>query len=377
MSRLTSVLIVEYGNIRLVLFEKKNASHMYFAERSLPYDGFDDRGFFNPEDVFSKVQRLFDICQEDCGALDSVSTVLLPGAFYKFGLCERDEAVPGGTVTEKDVSSLLAGCGARLPGCEATERIPLYFKSFSNPVMFRPVGEKTDRLYVTASVGYLMLSIKELFDNCAKRMGRRFICVSYCAAAAAEADRRFVKGGEKVIVVFGDGHTDVIMCKGVAPVDVRSDLWGERHVRLALADLTDTDEATGSLLLKNINLNLSFDDGDKYRLPGVSFSVKEINSRVIETLQYFAKAVAKCVNELCGEIEPAIYLTGCALCQRRGVKEIFEDEIGREVNVISSDSLNLEGCADYLVAAAMKSMDNNARQSVSEKIAARLTYRRK
>lgn len=373
MSRLTSVLNIEYGTIKLVLFEKKNASFVYYAEKFLYYDGFDGNGFINPEDVFKKIQDLFAICQNEYGNIDKKVTALLPGVFYRFGIAERDKVIESGIVTDRDAESILSECGVRLPGYEATERIPLYYKSFSNPVMYSPVGEKTDRLYVTASVGYLRKDIKELIDNCAKRIGREFEYLSVCTAAAAKADNALVKGEDRIIVIFSEGHTDVALCKGVAATDVRSDLWGTRHVVYALSDKLGIDEELSAMLLKSINLNLAFNGNDSYNLAGTAFSVQEVNTRIVETLQYFAKEIKKCVLDMTAESEPPIYLTGSELCQRRGVREIFEDEIGRSVVLLKSEVLNLEGCKNYVTASYNERINNRAGQNAVMRTVSRLT----
>lgn len=373
MPRLTSVLTVDYSVIRLVLFEGKD--RRYFAEKFLAYDGFGDKGFHNPEDVFIKIQRLFKTCEEEYGFIDRRTTVLLPGIFYRYGVFDADIAIPNGTVTESEVNALLDSCGVSLPGYTATEKEALNYKSFTNPVMTDPIGEKTDRLYLTASVGYLMDPIKELIDNCAKKLGRYFDIRSYCSVVAAKSDAELTKGGQRVIIILSSGHTDVVLTKGAVAVDVRSDLWGETHVKSALSDLTGLDDHGVDRLLKQTDLNIFFDNDDMYYIDGKPYPVAEVNALIIEAMQYYAKEIAKLIADMLGENKLALYLTGSSVCENRGVKELFEEELGQDLNVIRSEVLNLEGCADYVTAAAQKT--DSGKESVFTRVISSITNRRK
>ena len=355
MSVLTSVLEVCFSKLRLVLFQRRNGQTFYFAEKCLPYDGFTEVGFSAPEDVFSKIQQLFDLCESEYGSIDSVANVVLPGVFYKFSVNERSISINGGIVTEKDIADLNGKSEVRLPGYEDTEIIPLYYKSFGNPMTLEPLGERTDKLFLTSSIGYLKLPIKELFDNCAKRLGRTFVYTSCCSAAAAKADNDLVKGEGRIIVILADGYIDVALCKGAAPVDVRTELYGDRQVYMYLEDCFKLDISVAKTVAIGANLNLPEETSLDYSIGESTIHANEVNGCIAEILTHYAKLVRDCIEDLTeGEAFP-ICLTGSDLCLTRGVREIFENQLGRKVLVLKSEVNNLEGCADYMVSSFINS----------------------
>jgi len=349
MALLKTALIVEYGYVRLLLFKKKNGVFAYYDEERVDYDGFNEKGFVNPDDVFYKIQNLYDKAKV-YGRIDKRALVVLPGAFFKYAVAEQDAPVSSGTVTANDVKNLVESCGARLPSYEAVQKRPLAFKTFANPVIVNPVGEKADRLRVVTSVEYLRLGIKEIFDNCAKRLDKYFTYTSFGAVASKKADKER-RLSERIIIIFADGNIDVVLSKDGVPVDVRSDMFGSRHVLYSLAEGMRCPDDEAEEVMLGANLNLNFSDGDVYRLGSKEYSVADVNTFLAEAFIYLGGEVKKCIDSMETEKEPVICLTGSAICAVRGIKELFEDETGAEITVLKSNSINLEGCGNYVASA--------------------------
>lgn len=352
MRRFKSALIVEYGYMRLLLFVKKNGVFTYFNEEITDYDGFYFDGFKNPDDVFYKIQQLFSAVQR-YGAVEKNSIVVLPGAFFKYGVDERDVRIVSGTVTKNDVEALLASCGARLQGYEAVARMPLTFRTLLNPAVDNPVGEKADRLRVTASVEYLKSGIKELFDNCARRLGKSFQFTSFGSLAAKKSEKE-AHCAERTIVLLADGNIDVVACRGGVPVDVKSDMLGARHVCYSLAEELECSDEVAEEIAMGANLNLNFSPSDVYVFGRDEFSVSKVNTCMADAFIYLGGEIRNCIDGLPSEGTPAIFLTGSKMCEVRGVREIFEDETGKDIKLLQSDVLNLEGCADYVASAIIE-----------------------
>lgn len=372
--RLTSVLCVENGVIRLILLEKRTSGYVFYAENSVSYSGFDNDYFRSSEEVFEQIRSLYAATENKYGICEDLSYVLLPGFFYVYDLAESQVRIESGTVTEKDVNRLLSSCGKEKSGLRPVECTPIYFKSFYNPIMYDPVGEKTDALYVTASVGYMKPSVKELFDNCAKRCAKTFEYCSYPAAVAYNADGTLPEG-EKIFVIFGRGHTDVALCRGKSPVAVKSCLYGYNDVIYSVTDLLNCTDDFADGLISQSNLNLAFTQESKYSFLGNLFPVKEVNTRIIETLLYIASVINETVNVFSGEKEIPVYLTGSDICSIRGVKEIFEDQTGREIEVLDSEEANFEGCKNYALAGLCDKINRSFKPGFLEKLLAKI-YRR-
>ena len=372
--RLISVLCVENGLIRLVLSERSEAGYVFYAENSVPFSGFDNEGFRSSEEVFEKIRSLYADTENRYGLTEDRAFVLLPGIFYNYDLVENQIRIDGGTVTEKDVQKLLSSCGKEVRGHLPVERTPIFYKSFYNPIMYDPIGEKTDSLYVTASVGYLRPAVKELFDNCAKRCLKNFEYCSFPTAVAHNA-ARFLPEGDKIFIVFGRGHTDIASCSGRSPIAVTSRFFGYNDVIYSVTDLLNcTDDFADGLIMQS-NLNLAFTPELKYSFLGNHFPVREVNTRIIETLLYIASVIAETVNAYSGEKETPVYLTGSDICSIRGVKEIFEDQIGREIEILTSDAINLEGCKNFTLAGLCDKINRSVKPNFWEKLLAKI-YRR-
>ncbi len=353
MHRLKSALIVEYKYMRLLLFVRKNGDFSYFHEERINYDGFNENGFINPDDVFSKIQHVYADA-EKYGSIDRHAVVVLPGIFFKYGRAEQDTVIASGAVTENDVKTVISLCGTRLPSFEIVQKRPIAYNTLSNPYIDNPVGQKADRLKLIASIEYLRLGIKELFDTSAKRLGKIFEYTSFGAEIAAKADKT-VHLSERIIITLSDGNIDVALCNGGVPVKGCSDLLGAKHVCYSLAEEMGVDDATAEEIANGMDLNLNFTDDDFYYFGGEKYSVAKVNTYVAEAFIYLAGEVKKYIDEICEEETPPVFLTGSSLCSVRGVKDIFEDETGCEITVLYSETLNLTGCGNYVAAAVCES----------------------
>ena len=346
-----AVLTFGHKQIRCVLFSEGKERSVYLGEKVMEYDGFSDTGFANPEDVFLKVERLVLSVESEYGVAVKKVCCALPCDFFRYGVREKDLAfAQGEVITDKAVNTLLDLCAVGLPGYAVVEKLPLFYKTFNAPYMTDPVGQTADRLYVTASIGYLEARVKELFDNCEKKLKKEFVLNSCAMLAAKRLDHDFLKGVRRVLVLFTEGYVDVALCEGSVPVEVRTIPWGESSVRDALTELLSCDAETRDLILRRVNLNLAFEEGDRYRIVGKEYPVKDINSLVIEAVEYFAKEVKKLLADMPAD-DAVFYLTGCDLCENRGVKELFEDELGKDVFVAVSKEPNLEGSKNYILSA--------------------------
>ncbi|MBR1746946.1 MAG: hypothetical protein IJ735_01900 [Clostridia bacterium] len=345
-----SVLYFGQRDIRAVLFSVLIGQNSYYTEKRMDYDGFDEKGFKNPEDVFLKIERLVKSIEEDNGVVVKKVYCAVPSVFFRYGIVEKDIAIESGTVTEKDIDALLTTDPVGLPSYYVAETLPLYYRSFNNPVIQDPVGQVTDRLYATVSCGYLNSHVQELFDNCAKKLKKVFIPDSFVMLAAKRLDHDYTKGVRRTVVVFCEGHTDVAICEGAVPVDVRSVPWGESSIREGIKELVACDEKTCDMIMKRLNLNLACADGDVYRLQGKEYSVEKLNGLAVEAVDFFAGQVKSLVSEMTKE-DGVTFMTGSAFCANRGVKELFEDTLGKDVFVASSSAPHLQGCENYVLSA--------------------------
>ncbi|MDY4654717.1 MAG: hypothetical protein SO386_00565 [Eubacteriales bacterium] len=354
MYRLKSALIVEYKYMRLLLFVRKNGVFSYFHEERIDYDGFNGNGFINPDDVFSKIQHVYADA-ERYGSIDKHAVVVLPGVFFKYARAEQDTVIESGAVTENDVRTIISLCGTRLPSFEIVQKRPIIYKTLSNPYINNPIGQKADRLKLIASIEYLRLGIKELFDTSAKRLGKIFEYTSFGAEIAAKAEKT-AHLPERIIITLADGNIDVALCNGGVPVKGCSDMLGAKHVCYSLAEELGVDDATAEEIANGMNLNLNFTDRDFYYVGGEKYSVSKVNSCVAEAFIYLAGEVKKYIDEMCeDETPPPVFLTGSSLCSVRGVKDVFEDETGCEITILDSETLNLTGCGNYVAAAVCES----------------------
>lgn len=353
MYRLKSALIVEYKYIRLLLFIRKNGEFSYFHEERINYDGYNGSGFLNPDDVFSKIQHVYADA-EKYGSIDKRAIVVLPGVFFKYGQAEHNIVIDNGTVTENDVKTIIGLCGARLPSFEIVQKRPIVYKTLSNPHINNPIGQKADRLKLIASIEYLGLGIKELFDTSAKRLGKIFEYTSFGAEIATKAEKTSHLS-EMIIIALADGNVDVALCNGGVPVKGCSDMLGAKHVCYSLAEELGVDDDAAEEIARGMNLNLNFTAEDFYYIGGEKYSVAKVNVCIAEAFIYIAGEVKKHIDEICEDETPPVFLTGSSLCSVRGVKDIFEDETGCEITVLDSETLNLTGCGNYVAAAVCES----------------------
>ncbi len=347
MNKLKSTLILEHDFIRLLLFKKSNGIFTYFDKVEVGYEGFSAKGFVNPDDTFSKIQSLFAE-GERYGRIEKNSLVILPGMYFKYADIEEDVTLGGSTVSNNDVINLLKKCDARLPSYEKVQVTPLKYKTATNPNLYNPVGEKTERLRVLASVELLKTGLKELFDNCAKRLKKKFYYTSPLTVIAKKT--YFDKiDSNRIVIYFADGHIDVGVFSGGVNVLSKSDLFGCKYLSEGLSYELDCDIDVAEKIALGSNLNLNFSSKDKYYF-GTGFSVSQVNSLLAEGIIYIAKEVRECILGLTEEKFP-IYMAGSDLCQVRGIKELFEDEIGRDITLLKGKEHNQESCAKYFIEA--------------------------
>lgn len=354
MPKLFSALIIEYGFIKLVFYENKNGQAVYYGEKTIEYSGFSESGFNNPEDVFGKIQKLFETSEKQFGRTDRVTKVVIPGLFYRYKIISREVATNDGTVKKKDIDALFAGCDENVFGYEAVEQTAVSYETAISAETLEPLGEKTYMLKGNISVGYLKLAVKELFDNCAKRMGRIFEYTSFICPVAACAEKMLGANDYRIIILIADGHTDIGIAKGRAPLQMRSVCYGEGEVVMAIAQMLNCGDAVAKRLLRHANVYIDCESGitENYYSGGLAYPVEKVNLAILQTVMPICAEIKATLDEMTNDDLP-VFVTGSQLCGIRGIKEVLTEELHTKSNVelLLSDAVNAEGCENFIVAA--------------------------
>ncbi len=359
MPKLSSALIIEYGFIKLVLYESRNGQEVYFGEKIIDYSGFSEYGFKNPEDVFGKIQNLFATCEKQFGKIDRITKVVIPGIFFKYDVEYKEVATDDGTVKKKDVEALLDSCEGSVFGYEPVEKTAVFYETAISAETLEPLGEKSFMLKGKISVGCLNLAVKELFDNCAKRMGRVFEYTSFIASTGFYAEKSLGGNEDRIIIFIADGHIDIGVVKGRAPLKTCSFCYGEGEVATAIAQSVKCSEIVAKRLLSHANLYIDFenDETQNYYLGGKSYAVKDVNFAILQTMEPLGVAIKGAVSDMTKEDYP-VFVTGSKLCNLRGIKEVLMEEMHTKSNVelLTSDVINAEGCENFIVAALAENL---------------------
>lgn len=351
MNTVFSVLYVGRFYLRLVLFDVLNGQTRFLCEKKMPYAGFKGLFFINSEETFNTIINMFTETERNNDRSFEVCKTVLPTAFYKFDVVTGELVPKNGVVTGKATNICEKKCRSNIPNY-----VPLigktvrYYTSDGN-IVENPTGMALDKLYFTVAVEYLNEKIKEFFENCGRRSGKKFEFYSEQGLLADAARHKTDCLKKYIFVDIGDGATEVCDTDGIAIRNAAEISFGEEHIAMVVDDITG-DKRETELVLNELNLNLLCGGEDYYRTYNAKYGIKRINYGVISILKYISDAVKRsAVRENIDEADK-IFITGSDICLKKGVRELFEDELGRPAEILRTDFLSLEGCKSVAIAAA-------------------------
>lgn len=352
-SSVITILEVNTVSLRLLAFKRSGDFFQSIETISANYDGADQAGFVKPDKLFSIIQSLFSNLIKKIKYLPNKVYVLLPQTFIKTTIAESEISINSKQVTKRDIDALCAKCISPDLNYAVITHTPISFRSLNNPVMYNPIGEECSKLYGAISVVALEKRIKEFFDTAAKSLKKIFIYAGESNVSIEKADKDInILGTVRLLINLRDEHISINLCKGKAILAARIVDWGANHIIYAVQDLLKIDYTKASRLLSKLNLNVACNDSDAYVLNDgqnlAEYSMKAINQRVIDTLNYIADSIKKEINSLKLENPIPVYLTGNEICAYRGVKEIINNAIGGEMlEILTPTRINYDTASDY------------------------------
>ncbi|MFA6867076.1 MAG: hypothetical protein WCR54_06120 [Clostridia bacterium] len=350
-----TILEVNSTTLRLVQLKKRESNFYPIYTKVEKYDGIVKGMLVKPDQLFSTIQNMIYNMQQSISISVKKIFIILPQIFFGGVVEDCDVAVSGNLVSQIDINLLCSKCRKVISGHTIIDCVPVKFKTINDPVLENPIGQSCERLYGQVATISLDTKIKEFYDNVAKNVNKKFVYVCENSAIAYLLDESLKLTSKlRCLVTVREEYSSVSLVSGKAILSSKNINWGALHIIRVIQDLLQVNEEVATKLSKKLNLNVICHEANQYVLNYKNnvykFSMKEVNDRVIQTLEYIFGQIAKLSAEYFKEENNniPIYLTGHDICQIKGVAEILSASMDSTMAItINPNLLEFNTQSDY------------------------------
>lgn len=358
-SSLFAILEVNSSNLNLILVEKSEDFTHFVYNKQTPYDGYENRRFNNPEELFVLVQQAFKECEQTTNIILNNFSVILPQRFFRTSIQEKSKLLNGKVVDYKDIKKALSKFFVSDSGFKAVSLLPIAYKIDNIEYNNAPIGKAGKAFSVIIEQTSLEESVEELFSTCAKRLGKD---INFYASTSLVLHKYSKQSAmhKSIFVSINEKSSDISLCENNQIIENSSVEWGGDYLYLALMDLLNIEEDTAKKLLNKLNFNLPIQDSGRYIIADgskASFEISKVNKHAITTLFFIIKEINKKIITLNRGIKLPVYFFGNDICNIRGIKDIFENITETETIVLTAKKISEQN--NYTLDAFFDNIANN------------------
>jgi len=341
------VAILDFGSSKITcMAATKVAGRNDFVIRAVgqsSYNGFDDKGWYEPETISSCMSEALSQVEKKTGVTFKEVFVGVPGVFCATSTSEasinfhskkkidRDdvqEAIKKANIFENVTEYSTMGGKA------------VYFVLDGALKTFEPVGSVASKLTALVSFSFMKNYFRDSVSQALIEYGvKKVTYVNTCDAQAQFISQNMMVQSDYCIVIdVGHITTNVMLCGGRSLLFAKTFALGSGYLASDLCQVEGCDFAFAMKTLEKVNLSLEFNDSDVYSIGGRALDAKRTNAilkaRIEQIANYVMKSFDFCEREI--PFNTPIILTGGGLTYLRGGANALSTYLGKNVIVYES-----------------------------------------
>ncbi|MFW5780201.1 MAG: hypothetical protein ACOCWI_01935 [Bacillota bacterium] len=363
-SRDMAVLDISSEYMSLIVCDTRSQYPVVSAYAKQKYSGFQDGEFLSPDEVYPTIKSLIESVYLRFKIKVKKIFVSIPAEFT----CIVNKSVEkdiNKRVKEKDIEELfeIGNTYQSHNIFEAVDMQGIYYKTNSNPKrLIDPVGEECDTIF--AKLCYILA---ERYFTDTIREVMKTLKLKYDFVSSVISQIKHISEKNKIDVFQHSIHIDMgylttAVCYfiGNRPVDLKTFSIGGGSAAGDITLVTDIPFSHSYKLYKKANLNLQPKDDDLYYIHSdkedFSYEVKTINAILEERIYNIGEHLAAAIYNTGVDMQQGVqvYLSGCSLCENRGVREILEAAIGNKISIEKEDLFDNVSTENLSVGALIK-----------------------
>lgn len=343
MKNLKYVIDVGSSKISLLACSISKGESLIVSSVDKQYDGFMDGEFFSAENLTDVFRSLLqDMSSRVGNPIESVF-VGVPGEFSAC-VCKRvtRSFVPCKKLTEGDVANLFDGV-ADLGSVQDYTMIsysPMLFE-LDGCATLQAVGRKVNELVMECSYILVKNTFINLIGKCLQQCGVKSI--DYVSSVLAQGEFAIQKFGAPLqpVVVVDVGHitTTVAVVKGEGLMMLSSFSLGGGHITADLMQVNGLSYLDAEQIKQKVTLTVQAKKDERYILYNEGRPVNALISITNDVVNSRLESIAGVIKRLLDKPmfkDLPVYLTGDGASNFRGVVNLFEAVMEREVYLLKA-----------------------------------------
>ena len=302
------------------------------------YDGYTNGEFIEPRKLSDSISEAIETIKGLENPLGKIY-VGVPGDFLDCTVKDVNLSFDRPKIIKPaDVDRLFDEGGINRPDYVLINRSPVYFdvdglKSLKYP------ETKVSKISARVSYVYAKKIFIELLNTILEIEGFtdvRYLGSPLCQYLYLIED----KSAEKKSIILDIGHisSNIICAQGEAITDLKNFSAGGGFLTLVLMEGLQISYRQAEGLKQQLVLTLDPSENERYIIDEYSAAVSAIkaNELAIEGLYNMAESAAENIEKTGLKFDEftSVYMTGGAMCQMRGAKDIFEKVLGTNIEII-------------------------------------------
>lgn len=339
-----AVMDMGSSEIRVLLgASATNGSFVVYGESSVPYSGFSDGEFFEPERLECLIGKAIENLEIKTQYSIKELTVGIPAEFC---VCKNRKI----TVTFPSrrklndilIDEIYASGVEKIEDHTLITTEPIYNILDDGRKLVNVCGHKTSKLSTLISTIYANNYFIELLNDCFSKLG--IVKVSYVCTAFAEQSYFFPPNsvvGSVALVDIGYLSSEVSVIRGAGLTNLVSFSMGGAHIMADLAECLELTLKEAEELKRTVILSLDASPQDIYQVDGpIPASKKTVfakvaNQIVFDRLDDMAFMIKKALEDVPRDEYLPIYLTGGGISYIKGAREYLSGILGQSIELIS------------------------------------------
>lgn len=337
------VAALDFGSSKITcLFGRKGVNNtlQILGKGEVEYAGFSGGEFLRPELVASVIKNAIFAAENEAGKEIKHLFIGVPSEFCFLKVFESTISFrKKHRINSSDVEVLMQqgkediSDKHTLINCQ-----PIYYTVDDDRRVINPVSLVSGSLSGIHSYIYVENKFTDFIDSILQNIG--VDSAEYVSSILAEA--LFLLGDKgwdnhAILVDVGYITTSVAVVRGDGLLSLSSFSLGGGHISGDLARRFQISFAEAETLKRKVMLYLKPESDDVYDVNNKQFNAEEVGNTVAARIAVIAKNIKKSLD-LCGFEIPSslpVFLSGGGICYVKGGKEVIQQNISREVEIIS------------------------------------------
>lgn len=352
---ISAIMDIGSGKITVLIGAKGvNNSFIVYGKSSVPYGGFADGEFLEPEKLSDVIGKAIENVEIATRFSIKELTVSVPAEFC---LCRNKKISVtfqhNKKLNENIIDEIYANAVEYIDNYTLITTEPIYNLLDDGRKLLNVVNQKTTKLTCLVSTIYVNNDFLKIMNNCLSALAIQK--VNYVSSTFATTSYFLTPDkleGSAVLIDVGYITTELAIVRGGGLISLSSCSMGGGHVMTDLAECLKLDYKDAETLKRRIVLSLQTSPNDIYIVDSFqpnqtkTIFAKVANQIVFDRLDVLCSFIKKAIQEVSDDEYMPIYLTGAGISCIKGAKEYISSVLSQNIELLTPNLVEFNKPSD-------------------------------